>query len=100
MNEHLIHAGFLRRLGALVIDAGVILVLASAVFWIWASRVLGGIPQTPTEFAWLLDAGQAVAPGFFIVTGIAYTVACWTPFLGHRTVGMRQLSIVVARQTP
>jgi len=58
MDERLIRAGFLRRLGAFVIDAIVAFVLAVA---------------------------------FFLV---------WTPLLGRRSVGMRQLGIQVVREAP
>ena len=99
MDEQLIRAGFLRRLGALVVDAIVVFVLTTAVFWIWATRELGGLPQSPTELGWLIDAGQVVAPTFLFATGFVYVVACWTPLLGRRTVGIRQIGIVVARES-
>jgi hypothetical protein len=99
MNEQLIRAGFLRRLGAVVVDAIVIFVLTTAVFWIWATRELGALPQTPAELGWLVDAGQVVAPAFLLATGIVYMVACWTPLLGRRSIGMRQFGIIVARET-
>jgi hypothetical protein len=97
MNEQLIRAGFLRRSGAVLIDVGVIFVLATILFAIWATRALGGLPETPAEFAAVMEAGQSVIPDLFVYACVAYIVASWTPLLGRRSIGMRQFGIVVVR---
>ena len=90
-------ASFLRRLAAFVIDAVTVLVLAMAFFVVWTVQELGGLPETPAEAAAVLAAGQEMMPRFMVQGWLVYVVASWTPFLGRRTVGMRQLGIQVVR---
>ena len=96
MNDHE-RATFLRRLAAFLIDTGVVLFLGSAYFAVWASFELGGPPETPSEFAAVVEIGRLAIPGFLAEALIAYAVLSFTPILGRRTIGMRQLGIRVVR---
>ena len=96
MNDHE-RATFLRRLAALLIDTGVVLFLGSVYFGVWASFELGGLPETPLEFAAIFAVGQLVVPGFQAQALIAYVFLSFTPILGRRTIGMRQVGISVVR---
>ena len=90
-------AGFFRRLAAFVIDTLAVLMLAMALFLVWVISELGGLPETPAESAIVLEASRLVMPGFIAKAMLIYAIASFTPLLGRRSVGMRQLGISVVR---
>ena len=90
-------ATLLRRLAAFAIDTVVVTMLTGAYFLVWVSVELGGLPQTPAEFAIAIETAPIVMPTFFGEALIAYAVLAMTPILGRRTVGMRQLGTMVVR---
>ena len=90
-------ATFLRRLGALLIDAAVVLFLGAMYFTAWAFATLGGVPETASEYTTALEAGEALTPSFLAEALAAYVILSLTPILGRRTVGMRQVGIRVVR---
>ena len=89
-------AGFFRRLAAFVIDTLAVLMLAMALFLVWVISELGGLPET-AESAIVLEASRLVMPGFIAKAMLIYAIASFTPLLGRRSVGMRQLGISVVR---
>jgi uncharacterized RDD family membrane protein YckC len=90
-------ATFLRRLAALLIDAVVVIALASAFWVLWAMSVLGGPPETLSEIAVLAYTAQLMLPSLLAWTVILYPIVSATPILGRRSVGMRQVGIKVVR---
>ena len=96
MNE-MVRAGFLRRLAAFVIDALTVFTLSSLLFGAWGIRLLGGMPETGEQFGVLVEAGANVID--LLMTGVwmVYLLLSWTPVLGRRSVGMRQMGIQIVR---
>ena len=92
-------ATFLRRLAAFAMDIVVVLVLSGAYFVVWASIELGGLPETGAEIAVVVETAPLVMPSFVAEALLVYAVLSFTPILGRRTVGMRQLGIRVVRDS-
>jgi uncharacterized RDD family membrane protein YckC len=90
-------ATFLRRLAAFLIDAGVVLFLGTGFLSAWIIAELGGVPQTADDYAAMFEVAPLVGPDFLNLALILYAVLSFTPILGRRTVGMRQVGIRVVR---
>jgi len=95
MNE-MIRAGFLRRLAAFTIDMLTVLTISSLLFGAWGIRSFG-VPETGEEYGALVEAGADVAVLLMFGGWFGYVVLSWTPLLGRRTVGMRQMGIRIIR---
>jgi uncharacterized RDD family membrane protein YckC len=100
MDERLIRAGFLRRLGAVVIDAIVAFVLAVAFFLVWDDPGVSWHARDAGRGRCCARRGPAGDTEFIVEAWLAYVVASWTPLLGRRSVGMRQLGTWVVREVP
>ncbi len=93
----MIRAGFLRRLAAFAIDMLTVLTISSLLFGAWGIRTLGGVPETGEQYGTLVEAGADVAVLLMFGSWFGYVVLSWTPLLGRRTVGMRQMGIRIIR---
>lgn len=96
MNE-MIAASFLRRLLAFLIDAMTLSTIWSFLYGAWALRTFGFVPATAEQFGAIMDAGIDVLPNLIVGGWIGYVALSWTPILGRRTVGMRQMGIQIVR---
>ena len=96
MNE-MVCAGFLRRLAAFLIDALTVFTISGVLVSAWGIRMLNGVPETGEQFGALIEAEADVADLLMFGVWLVYMTLSWTPILGRRSVGMRQMGIQIVR---
>jgi uncharacterized RDD family membrane protein YckC len=97
MSDDVANAPALRRLGAFLIDAAIVIGLSVAVMATWAIHVVGRVPVSEIEWQRAVSVLEDLTLAQYIPV-VAYVVWSWTPLSGGRSLGKRALGLRVIRE--